>query len=75
MEGIEQELQNFPSLTGIGALLEPRVKSAERAFHGFAESGDLVPDLEQGGTHSDNGCVNVGQFGAEADEIGIVAVD
>lgn len=51
------------------------MQSAEGAFDGFAEIRDLVPDLEQGGTHSDNGGVNVGQFGAEADEIGVVAVD
>ena len=75
MEGIKQELENFSSLIGISTLLEPAFKSAERCINGTSESQDLLFNIEQWGSHTNNTGIDVDQLGTETDEIRVIAVN
>jgi hypothetical protein len=75
VRGVEQELEKLASRGGSRSLLEPRAQGGEGGGRPRAEGGDLVPQVGERGTHPRGGGVDALEARAEADEVGVVAVD
>jgi hypothetical protein len=73
--GVEQELEQLARGGGGGPLLEPLPERGERGGCPGAEGGDLVPEVGERGAHPGRGGVDALEVRAEADEVGVVAVD
>jgi hypothetical protein len=75
VRGVEQELEKLASRGGSRSLLEPGAQGGEGGGRPRAEGGDLVPQVGERSTHPRGGGVDALEARAEADEVGVVAVD
>lgn len=75
MKCVEQQLQDLPGRGSLGALLQPVAQGHERRLDIAPEPLDLLPELNQGGSHPDDCRIHVNELGAQVNEVIVVAVD
>lgn len=75
MKRVEQKLQDLASRRGLGSLAQAILQSRERILDAVSEQQDPVAELRERSSHPHDGAVDIDEFGAEVDEIGVISVD
>lgn len=73
--GVKQELKQLARGSSGSPLLKSHPERGKRGRRPSAEGGDLIPEVSERGAHARGGGVDALEAGAEADEVGVVAVD